>query len=84
MSIRPGAVTPDGHEITPTEEGRWLMDRKLIPFLVYTLLVAVTGCSQQAAPLPPAAPVQQPAIGNPCLPPGPCNYPRSGGGGFIR
>jgi hypothetical protein len=73
------------------------MDRKLIPFLAFTLLVAASGCSEpaaplsqaaptpvQAAPLPPAAPVQQPAIGNPCLPPGPCNYPGSGGGGFIR
>jgi hypothetical protein len=73
------------------------MDRKLIPFLAFTLLVAASGCSQQAAPLAPTAPVQatplppvgpahQPAIegGSPCLPPGPCSYPGGGQAGFIR
>lgn len=62
------------------------MDRKLNPFLAFTLVVAASGCAQQPAPLPPAAPVHQPAIGgsNPCLPPGPCNYPGGGEGGFFR
>jgi hypothetical protein len=75
------------------------MHRKFIPFLALTLLVATSGCSQQtaplaqgaltpvqAAPLPPPSPVHQPAIegNNPCLPPGPCNYPSGGAAGFIR
>lgn len=93
MSIRPSAVTAGKYQTTPSEERSRLMDRKLIPFLAFTLLVAASGCSQQAAPLrqvpvqatplPPAAPAHQPAMGNPCLPPGPCNYPHGGDGGSI-
>jgi hypothetical protein len=49
------------------------MDRKLIPFLAFTLLPAASGGSPQPAPHQQAAPVHQPAIeqGNPCLPPAP-------------
>jgi hypothetical protein len=52
------------------------MDRKLIPFLAFALLLAASGCSEQPAYAPP----YQPAVGNPCLPPGPCNFPGGGNG----
>jgi hypothetical protein len=56
------------------------MDRKLIPFLAIGLLLGASGCSQQAAPLTPP---YQTEYGNPCLPPGPCNFP-GGGNGLNR
>lgn len=59
------------------------MDRNIIPFLALTLLLAASGCSQQPAPRANGAP-PQPAIGEKCLPPGPCDYPGGGTGGFIR
>lgn len=59
------------------------MDRKLIPFLVFPLLLA-SGCAPRPAAQQQAAPVHHPAMDNPCLPPGPCDYPGGGTGGFIR
>jgi len=59
------------------------MNRKLIPFLGFTLLLVASGCSPQPAPAQHNAPLQ-PAGTNDCLPPGPCAYPSGGTGGFIR
>ncbi len=59
------------------------MDQKLIPLLAFTLLLAASGCSQQPTRGVQAAPLQ-PAIGNACLPPGPCAYPNGGNGSISR
>jgi len=59
------------------------MDRKLIPFLAFTLLLVASSCATQPAPAQQAAPLQ-PAGVERCLPPGPCSYPNGGTGGFIR
>lgn len=57
------------------------MDRKLIPFLAFTLLLAASGCAPQPASFQQAAP-PQPPMGDKCLPPGPCDYPGGGNGSF--
>jgi len=54
------------------------MDRKLVSFLGFTLLLLASGCSPQPAPAQQAAPLQPAGVNN-CLPPGPCNYPNGGG-----
>ncbi len=60
------------------------MDRKLTPFLAFTLLLVASGCAPQPVSHQQAAPGPQPATGNPCLPPGPCDYPNGRSEGFYR
>lgn len=60
-----------------------MMGHKLIPMLASTLMLMASSCSPQPAPLQHPAPLP-PANGDRCLPPGPCNYPSGGTGGFFR
>lgn len=60
------------------------MRRTLIPILAFTLLSAASGCAPQPDANQQAAPANRFEKDSQCLPPGPCEYPGGGEGGFLR